>query len=61
MRAPNRRGAVPASRERFLIPGVPNVTRDDPNLAAGFRASSAKPLSRDYLSLGSQCEIRLGI
>jgi hypothetical protein len=57
---PNRRGAGPTSRERVLIPGVPDVTRDDPNLAAGSQAPSARALSRGYLFLGSHCKARLG-
>jgi len=36
------------------------VTRDDPNLAAGFWASSAKARSRCYVLLRSKSEITLG-
>jgi hypothetical protein len=40
---------------------VPDMTQDDPKFVTSSRTSSAKALSRNYLFLGSQCEIRLGI
>ena len=43
-----------------LVAGVPDVTRDESGIAAGFRTSPAKVLSRGNLLLGSQCEISLG-
>jgi len=36
------------------------VTRDEPDLAAGFQASPAKAISRGYASLRSQYEVILG-
>jgi len=36
------------------------VTRDDPELAAGFQASPAKAISRGYEFLRSQYEVILG-
>ncbi len=58
--APNRRGGKTASRERFLISGVPHVDPKRSGIVAGSRTSPAKVLSRGNLSLGGHCEIRLG-
>ena len=58
--APNRRGGKTASRERFLISGVPHVDPKRSGIVAGSRTSPAKVLSRGNLSLGGHCEAMLG-
>jgi len=58
--APCRQGASLAIRERGLVSGVPDVTRDDPDLLAGLWGSPAKPLGRGYVFLRSQDEVILG-
>jgi len=60
VRDPNRQGARTTIRERSLAPDVPGVTRSDSELTTGFWASPKKALNRDYLLLGSQCEVTLG-
>ncbi len=60
VRDPNRQGARPTIREQSLAPSVPGVTRSDSELTTGFWASPKKALNRDYLLLGSQCEVTLG-
>ena len=47
---PNRRGEKAASRQRFLISGVADGDPKRSGIAAGFRASPAKALSRGCLS-----------
>ena len=59
-RTPNRRGEGAASRQRCLVSGVAGGDPKRAGIAAGFRASPAKALSRGNLSLGGHCEIRLG-
>ncbi len=43
-----------------LVSGVPDVTRDDPDLLAGFWNSPAKSRNRGYVFLRSQDEVILG-
>ena len=56
----NRQAAGETVRERVLTASVPDVTRGDPELAAGSRTSPEKVLSRGYLLLGSQDKVVLG-
>ncbi len=58
--APNRLGARAASRERFLVLGVPDGDPKRSGFVAGSRTSPAKVLSRGYLLLGGHCEVVLG-
>ncbi len=39
---------------------MPTMTSDEPDLTTGFWTSPVKVRSRDYLLLGSQCEVFLG-
>jgi|GEM_PF-6157390 len=43
-----------------LAPGVPDVTRDEPELVTSFWDSPAKSRSRGRLLLGGHCEVTFG-
>jgi len=57
---PCRPGPDQTSQELGLTERVLDMTIGDSKLATSFWASSTNPLSRDYLSLGSQCEVTFG-
>ncbi len=59
-RAPTDRVSCELFESSFLAASVLDATRDEPELATDFWASPAKARSRDYLFLGSQCEVFLG-